>query len=237
MAFLMTAAASALALLHSTLSSSSPLTSPDPAAPRPQNGVWALAPGDCPVPSGLDFSTWPKCAVPIGFLDDEVAALERPGPGKRATADEFYSVARTKFAMAPGVGGGPAVAEIAVPMVFSRSYYYLAIAPDAMDADGRFAAARGWPVGCLPKDKGGCTPKTIADVQAQAAAAPGEPGKLYRLIRIQAPATTDAPTAPAAPAAQPLTAPAPATTPPAPAPAPAPTSSPPPELPDAWPYS
>lgn len=209
-------AASAAALLHSTMVSSTPLHPADgPPGPQPQEGVWALTPTGCDTPTSLDLSTWPKCAMPIGFLEDQVAALEKPGPGKKATADEFYSIARTKYAMATGAPGGPAVAEVVVPMVFSRSYYYLAIAPDGLDADGRFASARGWPVACRARDEGGCTAKTLADVQTQAAVEPTDPQRLYRLIRIQ-PAAAQPPAATAPTTADP--APATATTLPKPTP-------------------
>ena len=195
MALMVLAAVSIAALLRTSMNSGAPLTTPDAPAPHPQNGVWALLPSDCETPTGLDLSAWPKCATPIGFLDDEIAALEKPGPGKKAKAEEFYSIGRTKYAMArAGAADGPAIAEIAVPMVFSRSYYYLAIKPDAVDDAGRFAAAKGWPVACLPKDEGGCTPKSLADVQAQAAMAPVDPARVYRLIRVQAPVAPPAPT-------------------------------------------
>lgn len=231
-------AASAVALLHSTMVTSGPLI-PDGAngAAMPQNGVWALVPAECETPTSLDLANWPKCVTPIGFADDEVAALERPGPGKKATSDAFYSMARTKYAMAPATAaGGPEVVQVVVPMVFSRSYYFLSITPDALDADGRFATARGWPVACADKDKGGCNPKALADVQAQAASAPTDPQRLYKLVRIQPPAadtpaitpapagpTTAAPTTAAPTTAGPATT-APATT--APAVVAAPTTAP-----------
>ncbi len=197
--------ASAAALLHSTMVSSGPVI-PDGAAagPLPQNGVWALLPDKCDAPTSLDMNTWPKCATPVGFLDDEVALLEKPGPGKKATPDAFYSLARTKYAIAPGIpaldqgASGPAIAQIVVPMVFSRSYYYLAIAPRALDDAGHFAEARGWPVSCAPRDQGGCNPKTLADVQTQAAIEPTDPQRLYRLVRILPPAPGDSPPAAAA---------------------------------------
>lgn len=202
MALLTIAAISLSALLRTSMNGGAPLTTPDMAAPHPQNGVWALVPSDCETPVGLDLSAWPKCATPLGFMDDEIAALERPGPGKKATPDQFYSIGRTKFSMAPAAAAdAPEIAEIAVPMVFSRSYYYLAIKPDAVGDDGRFAAARGWPVPCPPKEQGGCTPRTLTDVQAQAAIEPDETGRIYRLIRVQPAAPPEAPaTAPAAPA-------------------------------------
>jgi hypothetical protein len=253
-------AASAAALLHSTMVTSGPLV-PDGAAngPLPQNGVWALLPAECDTPTTLDLSSWPKCATPIGFVDDEVAALERPSPDNKATATEFYSVARTKYAVAQGAAPeAPAVAQVVVPMVFSRSYYYLAIAPSApLDEAGRFAAARGWPVACLPKGQGGCNPKTLADVQTQAAIEPTDPKRLYRMVRIlpSAPAGGDA-SAPAPapgavppagavteaplPPANPDAAPAPAPSAPTTSPAPPPTSgsaAPPPASPTPAPQT
>lgn len=209
--------ASATALLHSTMVSSTPVAPIEKAGgPMPQNGVWALLPDKCDQPTGLDLNAWPKCATPIGFLDNEVAALEKPGPGKKASAEEFYSIARTKYSIAAGATAtSPAVAQIVVPMVFSRSYYFLAIAPKALDEAGQFAEARGWPVACLSKDQGGCNPKTLADVQAQAAIEPTDPQRLYRLVRVVAPAT-EAPASadPAAPSAEakPSATPAPAPT-------------------------
>lgn len=229
--------ASAAALLHSTMVSSTPLATPEAATgPMPQNGVWALLPADCEQPTSLDLSSWAKCATPIGFLDDEVAALERPGPGKKATPDEFYSIARTKFAMAPGLtdAPAPAVAQVVVPMIFSRSYYYLAIAPVGLDPNGRFAEAKGWPVACPPKADGGCTAKTLDTVRTQATIAPTDPSRLYRLVRIQASAPSAPDTAmPDTPTAQPApTTPAAPTTPPAPPAAPTPAA---PALPDKAP--
>jgi hypothetical protein len=202
--------ASATALLHSTMVSSTPVAPMVKAGgPMPQNGVWALLPDKCDQPTGLDLNAWPKCATPIGFMDDEVAALEKPGPGKKASAEEFYSIARTKYSIAAGATAtSPAVAQIVVPMVFSRSYYFLAIAPKTLDESGQFAEARGWPVACLPRDQGGCTPKALADVQTQAAIEPSDPQRLYRLVRIVAPAV-DAPAIPPAPLADDKLAPAP----------------------------
>lgn len=198
-------AASAAALLHSTMVTSGPLV-PDGAAPGPlpQNGVWALLPADCDTPASLDLSRWPKCATPIGFADDEVSALERPAPGNRATPTQFYSLGRTRYAVVPGAGpDAPAVAQIVAPMVFSRSYYYLALSPAApLDASGRFAAARGWPVACLPRDLGGCTPRSLADVQTQAAIEPSDPQRLYRLFRILPTAPATSPPEAVAPPAQ-----------------------------------
>jgi len=196
-------AASAAALLHSTMVTSGPLV-PDgaPPGPLPQNGVWALLPAECETPTTLDLSAWPKCATPIGFVDDEVSALERPAPGNKATPTEFYSMGRTKYVVIPGAAAdAPALAQVVVPMVFSRSYYYLAINPAApLDAAGRFAAAKGWPVACLPKAQGGCNPKTLADVQTQAAIEPTDPKRLYRMVRIvpPAPASGDTGTPPPA---------------------------------------
>lgn len=219
------AAASAAALLHSTMVTSGPLV-PDGAAtgPLPQNGVWALLPADCDPPTSLDLSSWPKCATPIGFADDEVAALERPAPGNKATPTEFYSIGRAKYAVTAGASpDAPAVVQVAAPALFGRSYYYIAITPAApLDDAGRFAAAQGWPIACLPKDQGGCNPKALTEVQTQAAIEPTDPKRLYRMVRILPPApaagsVTEAPLPPAIPAP-------PATT-DAPAPA-APTTSP-----------
>jgi len=196
------AAPSPSALLHSTMVTSGPLI-PDsaPMGPMPQNGVWALVPSDCDAPTSLDLSTWPKCATPIGFADDEVAALERPAPGNKATPDQFFSVARTKYATASAAAAdAPAVVQVAVPILLSRSYYYLALTPAGpLDADGRFAEAKGWPVACLPKGQGGCKPKTLADVQTQAAVAPTDPKRLYRMIRILVAAPAPPAPAPSAP--------------------------------------
>jgi hypothetical protein len=224
--------ASATALLHTTMVSSTPMAPLENAGgPMPQNGVWALLPDKCDQPTSLDMTTWPKCATPIGFLDNEVAALEKPGPGKKASADEFYSIARTKYAIAPGAtADGPAVAQIVVPMVFSRSYYFLSISPKSLDDAHQFAEARGWPVACFAKDQGGCTPKTLADVQSQAAIEPTDPARLYRLVRITASAAAQDASAPAADPGDKAkpdgAAPPPATVTPPAAP-PAPTSSPP----------
>ena len=224
-------AASAAALLHSTMVTSAPLV-PDGATPGPlpENGVWALLPDGCDAPASPDLSTWPKCATPIGFLDDEVAALQRPARSAKTTPTEFNTIGRTRYAVVAGATpDAPAVAQVAVPMVFSRSYYYLAVSPaQPLDEAGRFDAATGWPVACLPKDQGGCNPKTFADVQTQAAIEPTDPKRLYRMIRIlptaSAPAAPD--TAASAPAIVPPagaaveTPPPPAkdTAPPAPAP-------------------
>lgn len=223
MALLTLAAISLSALLRTSMNGGAPLTTPDMTAPHPQNGVWALVPSDCETPVGLDLSTWPKCATPLGFMDDEIAALERPGPGKKATPDQFYSIGRTKFAMAPaGVADAPEVAEIAVPMVFSRSYYYLAIKPEGVGEDGRFSAARGWPVACPPKEQGGCIPTSLTEVQAQAAIEPQDAARIYRLIRVQ-PAAPSPEAPPAGPVAAP---PSPISASPLPPAAPAPVEPP-----------
>jgi hypothetical protein len=242
-------AASASALLHSTMVTSAPLV-PEGAAPGPlpQNGVWALLPAECETPTSLDLSSWPKCATPIGFADDEVAALERPARGAEATPTAFNSIGRTKYAVAPGAApDAPAVAQVVVRMVFSRSYYYLAVRPAApLDADGRFAAARGWPVACLPKAQGGCNPRTLADVQAEAAIEPTDPKRLYRMIRILAPAPSSGDQTAPTPATPAIVAPAGTITetplppakdaePAAPAPAtPAPVTSAPSPPPSQW---
>lgn len=225
---LFAAAASAAALLHSTMVTGAPLIADDATpGPMPQNGIWALLPAECDTPTDLDLSAWPKCATPIGFADDEVAALEKPAPGNKATTTEFYSIGRTRYAVAPASGAdAPAVVQVAVPQVFSRSYYYLAVTPAApLDASGRFAAATGWPIACLPKAQGGCRPKTLADVQAQAAIAPDDPKRLWRMVRITAPGAVDTATGDAAATAAP---PAPGTpTPAAPAAPGAPATTPP----------
>jgi hypothetical protein len=198
--------ASAMALFRATLSSDDPLFPVDGTAggPVPVNGVWAAVPASCDTPTSLDLSTWPKCATPVGFLDGVVAALEKPGPGKKAAPDQFYSIARTKFWVAKG---SPAIVQVDVPIMFSSSTIYIAITPDAVDGAGGFIAATGWPVGCPPTPVAGvtpsgsrCTASTADGVRAAAAMTP-DPAKTYRLVRITADAAP-MPTAPAQAAPQ-----------------------------------
>jgi hypothetical protein len=196
--------ASAMALFRATLSSPDPLFPTDGTAggPAPVNGVWAGLPADCETPTSLDLSTWPKCATPIGFLDGQIAVLEKPGPGKRATPDQYYSIARTKFwSIKPAATDAPAIVQVDIPIMFAASTIYIALQPDAVDGAGGFVAAKGWPIGCPPTPVDGvtmdgkrCTASTAEGVRA-AAAIPPEPSKLYRLVRINveaAPATASA---------------------------------------------
>jgi hypothetical protein len=195
--------ASAMALFRATLSSPDPLFPTDGTAggPVPVNGLWAGLPVDCAAPTSLDLSTWPKCATPVGFLDGQIAVLEKPGPGKRATTDQYYSVARTKFwSIKPAAAGAPAIVQVDIPILFAASTIYIAVQPDAVDDSGGFVAAKGWPVGCPPTPVDGvtqdgkrCTAATAEGVRAAAAMQP-EASKLYRLVRINA---ADAPSSPA----------------------------------------
>ncbi len=187
--------ASAMALFRATLSSPDPLFPTDGTAggPAPVNGVWAGLPADCATPTSLDLSTWPKCATPVGFLDGQIAVLEKPGPGKKATPDQYYSVARTKFWVAkPSAPGAPAIVQVDIPILFASSTIYIAVQPDAVDDAGGFVAAQGWPVGCPPtsvdgvtQDGNRCTASTADAVRAAAAIQP-DTSKLYRLVRINA---------------------------------------------------
>ncbi len=197
---------SAAALLQSTLSSSAPLIVPGSGAPMAENGIWALLPADCAAPTSLDISTWDKCSQPLGFVDDQVAVLERPGPGKRAKADQFYSIARTHYAAAAGVQpSDPEVVQIDVPMVFSHTFLYLAVTPKSV-AGGRFEDAQAWPVACLAQSDGGCTATTLAQVQGAAIPSPTDAARLYRLMRVTAAAVETAlPAAPTSPSASPIT--------------------------------
>src|SRR5271170_5143942 len=130
---------SVMALFHAALSSSDPLFPTDSTAggPKPVNGVWAVLPADCEAPTTLDLSMWPKCAVPVGFIDGEVAALKRPEPGSKAKSDEFYSIARTHFWVAKG---SPAIVQIDVPILFNHTTVYLAVTPEATDDAGAFTS-------------------------------------------------------------------------------------------------
>jgi hypothetical protein len=206
--------ASAMALFRATLSSPDPLFPTDGTAggPTPVNGVWAGLPADCAEPTSLDLSTWPKCATPVGFLDGVIAVLEKPGPGKRATPDQYYSIARTKFwvvkaapaspataqaaaASAPAEPpslAAPAIVQVDIPILFASSTIYIAVTPDAVDDKGGFVAATGWPIGCpatplagVSVDGGHCSATTADGVRAAAAIEP-DVSKTYRLVRINA---------------------------------------------------
>jgi hypothetical protein len=188
--------ASAMALFRATLSSQDPLFATDPTAagPHPANGIWAALPADC-----LDLSQWPACATPVGFLDGEIAALQRPGPNAKASSDQYYSVARTHFWI---IKGSPDIVQVDVPIMFSHSTIYIALTPDAVDDAGGFVAATGWPVGCPPGPVDGVTPlgsrclATTADAVRAAAQMTPDPAKVYRLVRVTASAAPTLGTAP-----------------------------------------
>ena len=149
-----------MALLNSVISSPEPLFPIDGTAggPAPVNGVWALEKADCETPTSLDLTTWPKCATPLGFVDDEVAALERPGPGKKATADNYYSIAphplsgsRPQWpggAMQGPTPASPAIVQIDVALLLSHTFVYLALQPLDADATGKFTKASAWAAAC-----------------------------------------------------------------------------------------
>lgn len=230
--------ASAMALFRATLSSPDPLFPTDGTAggPIPVNGVWAGLPADCGTPTSLDLSTWPKCATPVGFLDGVIAVLEKPGPGKKATPDQYYSIARTKFwvAKAAPVGGAaapgasptagpapsaPAIVQVDVPILFASSTIYIAVLPDAVDDTGGFIAATGWPIGCpatpvagVKVDGGHCSATTAEGVRTAAAVEP-EVAKTYRLVRINPASAPPAPTASTSPVAPPASVTPPSTPP------------------------
>jgi hypothetical protein len=183
--------ASAMALFRATLSSDDPLfsTTAAPGAAHPVNGVWAALPADCARPTSLDLSTWPKCATPVGFLDGELAALQKTPPNSARAPDAFYAVARTHFWLIPG---SPDIVQVDVPIMFNHSTVYIAVEPDSVDPSGGFTAATGWPIGCPPAavpgvvlDGGRCTASTPGGVEA-AAKTPPSPDKTYRLVRIVA---------------------------------------------------
>ena len=213
--------ASAMALFRATLSSPDPLFPTDGTAggPTPVNGVWAGLPADCETPTSLDLSTWPKCATPVGFLDGVIAVLEKPGPGKKAKADQYYSVARTKFWSVKGsTPDAPDIVQVDIPILFASSTIYIAVMPDAVDSTGGFIAAKGWPIGCPPAGAPGvtvdgshCSATTADGVRAAAAIQP-DVAKTYRLVRVNAVAPSDAAPATATPAPTGL----PSTTPPPP---------------------
>jgi hypothetical protein len=187
--------ASAMALFRATLSSPDALFPVDGtgAGPLPVNGIWAGLPADCAPPTSLDLSTWPKCATPVGFLDGQIAVLQKPRAGSTAPPDQYVSVARTKFWTAkPSGGGAPEIVQVDVPILFNHSTIYIAVQPDAVDGDGRFVSAVGWPVGCPPvavagisNDDGRCVATTADSVRAAAAITPAA-DKTYRLMRINA---------------------------------------------------
>jgi hypothetical protein len=204
---------SVIALFRATLSSPDPLFAPDvaKAAPHPVAGVWAVLPPDCAPPTGLDLAAWPRCATPLGFLDDEVAALRRPPKGSADTG--LTAVAKTKYVLVPG---DPAIVELRVETLLSRTTLYIAVQPDALDDEKGFEAATGWPVACpagpvagVVADQGRCSASTPEAVRAAAEVRP-DPSKLYRLVRIP---PADAPLAAPADGAAPQT-PAPASSPP-----------------------
>ena len=135
--------ASAMALFRATLSSPDPLFPTDGTGggPTPVNGVWAGLPADCAQPTSIDLSTWPKCAQPIGFLDGQIAVLQKPGPNNDAKPGEFNSIARTKFWTAKAAGDAPAIVQVDVPILFQSLHVYIAVKPNAVDDRGGFIAA------------------------------------------------------------------------------------------------
>jgi hypothetical protein len=223
--------ASAMALFRATLSSADPLFPTDGTAggPVPMNGVWAGLTADCPAPTSLDLSTWPKCATPVGFLDGEIAVLEKPGPDRPAKADQFYSIARTRFWT---VKGEPPIVQVDVPILFNHTTIYIALKPDAVDEQGGFVSAVGWPIGCpatatpgIAMDGKHCAASS-ADAVRTAAAAEPDASKTYRLVRINPEAAAPDAGAPASIPTAP--APAPTVAPPAPASTPPTSTAPPP---------
>ena len=199
--------ASAMALFRATLSSPDPLfpTNGTAGGPTPVNGVWAGLPADCATPTSLDLSTWPKCATPVGFLDGVIAVLEKPGPGKKATPDSYYSSARTKFwVVKPANTESPAIVQVDIPILFASSTIYIAVLPDAVDGSGGFIAATGWPIGCpqtpvagVDVDGGRCSATTADGVRGAAAMQP-DAAKTYRLVRVNATNASQANPSPAA---------------------------------------
>jgi hypothetical protein len=213
--------ASAMALFRATLSSPDPLFPTDGSAhgPVPVNGVWAGLPADCAAPTSIDLSTWPKCAQPVGFLDGQIAVLEKPSSKNNLKPGELYSIARTKFWVVKATAAAPAIVQVDIPILFNHSTIYIAIKPDAVDADGGFIAAVGWPVSCpstptltptpgLETDGGHCTASTAEAVRAAASVQP-EASKTYRLVRINPESLSDAPTAAAPPSTPPSSTPSP----------------------------
>jgi hypothetical protein len=197
--------ASAMALFRATLSSPDPLFPTDGpgSGPLPVNGIWAGLPAECAPPTSLDLSTWPKCATPVGFLDGQIAVLQKPKAGSTAPPDQYVSVARTKFWTAKPSGGAPEIVQVDVPILFNHATIYIALQPDAVDEEGRFVSAVGWPVGCPPAgvagisdDNGRCVATTADSVRAAAAIVPS-PDKTYRLVRIDASSASPPSTAPA----------------------------------------
>jgi hypothetical protein len=249
--------ASAMALFRATLSSPDPLFPTDGpgSGPLPVNGIWAGLPADCATPTSLDLSTWPKCATPVGFLDGQIAVLQKPRAGSTVPPDQYVSVARTKFWTAKQSAGAPEIVQVDVPILFNHATIYIAVQPDAVDEAGRFVSAVGWPVGCPPaavagisNDNGRCVAMTADSVRAAAAIVPS-PDKTYRLVRInasiasplspaagQTPTTDQAPDTDTSAAPPPLQAAPPSTPPtaapgqvietPLPAPTPPPTPTP-----------
>lgn len=188
-----------MALLKTTLAAASPLVPGDPAVAQPADGLWVLATAGCPLPSATDLNAWAECTQPLGFNGGELAVLEKPkGANKAAQTGGLFSIARTRYRQGalgppspqslPGVPG-PALVQVEVPGLTGRSYIYVAVKPEIVDGEGRFVAARAWPVACPPpatpnvsRRGDRCFASALQAVKDAASAQPGDGGYVLRWI-------------------------------------------------------
>ena len=173
---LLAAALSAQTLLRFSVTSSDPLFGPDPAASVAAPGVWAVLSEDCqagrkPGALGPDLARWPDCATPIR-LEHGTAALLSPAPEGDAPPLRRLSTAVT---FAPAWPGAPAVLQLEVPGLLDTTYVYAALSTAEPDAQGRFKAARLWPVLCpgpgvagVAAERSGCGATTPTGVHEAA---------------------------------------------------------------------
>lgn len=147
-------------LLQSSVTSSDPMFGPDPKAPTPATGVWAAFTPDCAGTDALgpDLARWPGCAQPVRIESGRVALVS---PGQDASAPPLLSFS-SHFTVAPVWPGGPAIVQAEVPGVLDATFAFAALVPQASDAQGRFTAARLWPVACPGEGVSGVGPERAA---------------------------------------------------------------------------
>lgn len=190
---------SPMTLLKTTLAARSPLLAAGASSARPAPGLWVLATARCPLPTGLDLNAWAECTQPLGFKGGELAVLEKPKAGNKAElTGGLYSIARTRYRIGPSLpaspqdrrsAGGLTLTQVEMPGIGGRTYVYIALRPEGLDADGRVVAARVWPVACpgsaatdVSRHGDRCFASTLEAVKAAATAVPPDGGFVLRWI-------------------------------------------------------
>lgn len=174
-------------LLQSSVTSSDPMFGADPKAPVPAAGVWAAFTPDCAGTDALgpDLARWPGCAQPIRIENGRVALVS---PAQDASAPPLLSFS-SHFTVAPAWPGAPALVQAEVPGLLDTTFAYAALTTEATDAQGRFTAARMWPVACpgegvagVSGERAACKATTPTGVYEAAKRAAAVPVLVIRLI-------------------------------------------------------